>query len=472
MNDYDFIVEGTYEGNWEFPMCKENAYGTLIIEKEFMTLRILISNSIQWKWKETLNIKGRAFKQKRNEKQRICEFDFLLRDLRILKYTNSESTFHELIFDVREAYMSINSNIDFNSINNCIVRTELLDKWCWEYIKDSFVHTFQSAGYEQNLMYKQKEYYTCFEDKKSKVLLYFGTQTRFPSVNGFHIINKCFLNINFNSKTKFNDAYIFAERVCYLFFLLWGVAYEPEYIEFRTDKNKFFYINKGETKYLNRFEKTELEPLTELTDFKSEQLNKVFNKWLKLFDKKHEALVLYSETILNDRLSPQNVIKNLLSVIDGLTEEVKTEGKSKSPRRERTINTLLEKCSQLTKTEKNIIKTGFLRETGSELKPRFKELLLEIRGYPPYEYIKNSLVELKKGITEEKQKDGIIFDFADNIVDTRNYLTHPKNYRGNIIPTEKYSEYAYILKKILQAYLMQKINVPKKIISQSTQVFL
>lgn len=472
MNDYDFIVEGTYEGNWAFPMSKDSVYGTLIIEKESMVLRILIKNSIQWKWKETLNINGRAFKQKKNEKQKTYEFDFLLHDLRILKHTNSGTTFHELIFDVREAYMSINPNIDFSSINNCIIRTELLDKWCWEHIKESFIHTSKSAGYEQNLEYKQKEHYTCFEDKKSKVLLYFGTQTIYPSVNGFHIINKCFLNINFNKKTKFDDAYIFNERVCYLFSLLWGVAYEPEYVEFRTDSNKFIYINRREAKYLNRFEKIGLEPFTELTDFNSKQLNKVFNKWLKLFDKKHEALVLYSETILNDRLSPKNIIKNLLSVIDGLTEEAKTEGKSKSPKRERTINTLLGKCSQLTKTEKNIIKTGFLRETGSELKPRFKELLLEIKGYPPYEYIKNNLVEKNKEITEDKQKDEIIFDFADSIVDTRNYLTHPKNHSGNIIPTEKYSEYAYLLKKILQAYLMQKINVPKKVIHQSTQIFL
>ena len=47
MNDYDFVVEGTYEGNWIFPMSKDSAYGTLIIEKEFMTLRILIKIYIQ-----------------------------------------------------------------------------------------------------------------------------------------------------------------------------------------------------------------------------------------------------------------------------------------------------------------------------------------------------------------------------------------------------------------------------------------
>ena len=321
------------------------------------------------------------------------------------------------------------------------------------------------------MRYKQKRPYTCFRDKESKVLLYFGTKTIHPSINGFHIINRCFLNVFFNNKQNFEFAYTFAERICCFFSLLWNVAYAPEYVEFITVDNKFIYINKSDVKCVNGLREIEKTLFSQLTDFTPKELDIMLKKWLKLFECKHEALTLYSETILNERLSSKNILKNLVSVIDGLTENVNTDGKSKSPAKEKKINELLDKCKELTRTEKNEIKTGYLRETGSELKPRFKKILSEMGKYPPYEYIIKKLPQKVKKTIENIEEDEEIFSFVDYIVDTRNFLTHPKIPKYNIIPSELYSEYAYVLQKILQVYLLQKIETPTDVICKICKMF-
>lgn len=468
MNDEDFTVEGTYEGNWKFSMCNEFVYGTLIIEKDYITLRVLASKGSLRTWRETRNVVGKAFKPQNDGGSKDCEFYFSLQGLQVLQFGSPSSSYREIRFDVQEVFLSIKPDIDFSAINSCIIRTELLDKWCWGHIENSFVHNINNAGCKQSLRYKQKKPYTCFRDKESKVLLYFGTKTIHPSINGFHIINKCFLNIFFNNKQNFEFAYTFAERICCFFSLLWNVAYAPEYIEFRTNDNKFIYINKSDVKCVNGLRKIEKVLFSQLTDFTPKQLNIMLKKWLELFESKQEALTLYSESTLNERLPSKNVIKNLLSVVDGLTEPAKTDGTTNNSRKRLEIETYLRKCTELTRNEKNIIKTGFLRETGSELKPRLRQLLLEMEEYPPFEYIKTQLSEED---TISNQDNKPIFEFVENVVDTRNFLTHPKYPKENIIPTKKYAEYAYILQKIAQVYLLQKINAPKDIICKICQMF-
>ena len=468
MNDDDFTVEGTYEGNWKFSMCNEFVYGTLIIEKDYITLRVLASKGSLRTWRETRNVVGKAFKPQNDGGSKDCEFYFSLQGLQVLQFGSPSSSYHEIRFDVQEVFLSIKPDIDFSAINSCIIRTELLDKWCWGHIENSFVHNINNAGCKQSLRYKQKKPYTCFRDKESKVLLYFGTKTIHPSINGFHIMNKCFLNIFFNNKQNFEFAYTFAERICCFFSLLWNVAYAPEYIEFRTNDNKFIYINKSDVKCVNGLRKIEKVLFSQLTDFTPKQLYIMLKKWLELFESKQEALTLYSESTLNERLPSKNVIKNLLSVVDGLTEPAKTDGTTNNSRKRLEIETYLRKCTELTRNEKNIIKTGFLRETGSELKPRLRQLLLEMEEYPPFEYIKTQLSEED---TISNQDNKPIFEFVENVVDTRNFLTHPKYPKENIIPTKKYAEYAYILQKIAQVYLLQKINAPKDIICKICQMF-
>lgn len=470
MNDYDFTVEGTYEGDWKFPMCNDTVYGTLIIEKELITLRVLIPKGFPWKCHTNIDVKGKAFRRKITKRLKNLEFHFLLQNLRVLQFGNSSSTYNEITFDVQEAFISIEPDINFSAINSCIIRTELLDKWCWEHIGSSYIHNSIDAGAEQDLVYKQKEPYTCFQDKEGKIVLYFGTQTIHPSVNGFHIMNKCFLNILFNEKQDFEYANIFAERVWHLFPLLWNVAYEPDYIEFKTTDNRFIYIQNG-AKCEHRSRDAEYVLFSELQDFTQQDLEVVIKEWIVLYENKPEAIRLYVETALNERLSSKNIIKNLVSVIDGLTENVETEGISKSPAKVRKINELLNKCDQLSKNERNEIITGYLRESGSELKPRFRKVLLEMKEYPPYRYIIEVLSKKKEKSVEDIKEDEVIYDFVDCIVDTRNYLTHPKTPKCNLIPSELYSEHAYVLQKILQVYLLQKIKVSSDVISKVCQMF-
>ena len=81
------------------------------------------------------------------------------------------------------------------------------------------------------------------------------------------------------------------------------------------------------------------------------------------------------------------------------------------------------------------------------------------------------LSKKKEKSVEDIKEDEVIYDFVDCIVDTRNYLTHPKTPKCNLIPSELYSEHAYVLQKILQVYLLQKIKVSSDVISKVCQMF-
>lgn len=475
MNGDDFTVEGTYEGDWKFPMCDTFVFGTLIIEKGGISLRVLVPKGFPCKWRENIDIRGKAFKLKRNNRLRNNEFHFLLQNLRVLQFGNPSSSYHEITFDIQDAFISIEPDIDFTAINSCVIRTELLDKWCWEYISNSYTHNLIEAGIEQSLEYKQKEPYTCFQDEKSKIVLYFSTQTNHPSVNGFHIINKCFFNIFFSEKQNFEFAYVFAERIWHLFSLLWDAVYEPEYIEFQTKGNRFFYIQNA-VKCEYRLKRFEQFLFTQLTDFTQDDLDIIIERWLDLYENNPEALGLYMETSLNERLSTQNTLKNYVSVIDGLTASIKTDRKIKDYKIEDIIQLLAGNCEELTENEKNSMILALSNERGGEgLKPRLRTLLLELENYPPMESVKKISPNQEGKCTDNSKEISDILDvikFVEKVVNTRNYLTHPKKKEKSVISPEQYSEYTYILKKVLQVYILKKIGAPSNVIYKVGQMFL
>lgn len=448
MGDYDFVVEGLYEGYWRFPMLENDIFGTLSIEKGRITFRIIFKGDNLFRWGQTLNIEGEAFNNKKNK------FYFSLFNLKVMRCEDFDNSYHDFIFEVGNVYMKTEPNIDFNAIKRCVISTRFLDEWVWEYIKDSYSYDLTlHTNNKQNLKYKQKSSYACFKNEETKIELYFGTRINYPSVNGFHIINKCFLNIHFNVIKDFGVASTFAERVLHLFSLLWNIPYLPEYIEFRTDNNKFVYIQNSNRIIVNDNTFNSCV-YTELSDFSKEEIFVIFEKWIELYNKYPDALSMYFNSLLNAHLSNDQNIKNMISIIDGITERVTTNGMSNNTRRRQELNNILNRCTELSSEEKNKLRTWVLRENGTELKPRFRDLLSQIEYLLPNDYITHSF-----SIGND--------EWVNRIVDIRNSLTHPKETNENVsLSPIEYSKYATCLKKILHIYLMHKVNIPDRVIEK------
>ena len=66
MGDYDFVVEGLYEGYWRFPMLDNETFGTLSIKKGRITFRTIFKGDNLPTWEPTLNVEGQAFNNKKN----------------------------------------------------------------------------------------------------------------------------------------------------------------------------------------------------------------------------------------------------------------------------------------------------------------------------------------------------------------------------------------------------------------------
>ena len=60
---------------------------------------------------------------------------------------------------------------------------------------------------------------------------------------------------------------------------------------------------------------------TELSDFSKEEIFVIFEKWIELYNKYPDALSMYFTSLLNAHLSNEQNIKNMISIIDGITEE-------------------------------------------------------------------------------------------------------------------------------------------------------
>ena len=114
----------------------------------------------------------------------------------------------------------------------------------------------------------------------------------------------------------------------------------------------------------------------------------------------------------------------------------------------------MNKCTELSSEEKNKLRTWVLRENGTELKPRFRDLLSQIEYLLPDDYITHSF-----SIGND--------ELVNRIVDIRNGLTHPKEANENVsLSPIEYSKYATCLKKILHIYLMHKVNIPDRVIEK------
>lgn len=143
-------------------------------------------------------------------------------------------------------------------------------------------------------------------------------------------------------------------------------------------------------------------------------------------------------------------IKNYISTIDALSENFKDETDNdrqldeQQDALERIYNKIEEELNEYEK--KQLKKVLFSKKRKKQKKPlrdRFMILL-------------NSISEL---LPEDINKD-----FVDKIVNTRNNLTHPKEEKYPAFSYDEYDEAAYLLTKVIRAYLLKQLDIKPKVI--------
>lgn len=442
MNNYSFQFADSYLGFWNIPKIGKKIPGTLFIEKHSIRLELFWNNVSAANMSTVSSATGYAYSEIDNKK--LC-FYFALKGLRLAnssRFGNHQSKYK---WDVDHFFMSDKPRFSINGILNCCIRTHLMDKWVWDYTKESYSDLWpfrENDGIE--LKYQAKPSLTLFESEKLCLYIKFSHAAHTPNALGFDMSTNTFLNLNLKKKHSFYDALDLTESVIWLFSLLWDNQFNPDFIEFRTEKSKFIYKQSDRYSYKYR-DITHDNLITSISNFNDEELKTVIAKWFNFVEEERSALSTFFETQFNEHTTPATRIKNYVSVIDGLTRNVRvpSSGQISDKARLKKFDSSFKKIKGvLSQKEFNEIKMAILRESPTELKPRFS-------------YLMEILKEYVKVDTE--------LDFCKKVIETRNIITHPKSMGKDVFRKEQYIDVAYCLEDIVRAYILYRVGVPNKL---------
>lgn len=442
MNNYNFHFAESYLGYWNIPQIGRKIPGTLYLEKHSIRLELFWNNVPLRDLCVIPSTTGYAYTEIGNKK--LCYY-FILKGLEL----NSVSWFgnHQSQYklDVNHFFMSNVARFSTDRILNCCIRTNLMDKWVWDYTQKSYSSLWpfkENDGIE--MKYQAKPSLTLYESALYELYIKFGNEAQTPNATGFSMSTHSFLNLRLKKQQKFYDALDLSESIIWFFSLLWNNQFNPDFIEFRTSKVKFIY--KQSDRYSYKYRNVNNDFLrTLISDFAEEELSSIIEKWFHFVKREMVSISTFFETQYNEHITPSAVLKNYMSVIDGLSREleVPTTGQSDNNKKHKKFEGILNNIRpHLRANEFNEIKMAIFRESPSELKLRFNQLLNILS-----EYINIALPP----------------DFCQRVVETRNLLTHPRSSGKDVFHKEQYRDVAYCLENVIMAYILFKIGVPKKI---------
>ena len=459
MNNFDFTFQDSYSGFWNIEGIGNHIAGTLFLYENSIELDLFYEGTIDLTNRKIKFVQGRAFSKNYFGKEK--EYNFVLWGFDFLKGTGLRVINHS-IFDVKGLYIYQNSFCT-NEINSVCIRTPLFDRWASSFSKKGYKECDILSSDRVKVEYSSLGSLTLYRDPNTdfRIFIYFGRQTSFKN-NDVSIKLRNFLNIGFGKTIDINEANKQIEIVKYFFFLVWNITFSPTFIEFRTPKGNFILklSNKHTFEYVwnsgNAGPFTTIDDFGELKDlspddtFFSQQLESSISKWLELYTNYNDALDTYFETISNRYITPSMQIKNNISTIDALSENFKdeTDNDRQIDEQQDTLESIFNKIEdRLNESEKKQLKKlMFSKKRKKQKKPLRDRFLILLK----------SISEL---LTDDINKD-----FVDKIVNTRNNLTHPKE---EIYPAFSYNEYdeaAYLLTKVIRAYLLKKIDIKPKVI--------
>ena len=381
---------------------------------------------------------------------KLCYY-FELKGLQLISVSWFGKHQSQYKLDVNHFFMSDVPRFSTNSILNCCIRTSLMDKWVWDYTQNSYSNLWpfnENDGIE--IKYQAKPSLTLYESALYELYIKFSNEAHTPNATGFSMSTHSFLNLRLKKQLRFYDAIDLSESVIWLFSLLWNNQFSPDFIEFRTSRAKFIF--KQSDRYSYKYRDVNNSSLrTLISDFDEEKLSTIIEKWSQFLEREIVSIRTFFETQYDEHMTPSAMLKNYMSVIDGLSREleVPTTGQSNNSKKHKRLENILNEIKpHLSAKEFNEIKMAIFRESPSELKPRFVQLIKILS-----EYIN---IELPS-------------DFSYRAVETRNLLTHTKSSGKDVFHKEQYRDVAFCLEDLIMAYILFKIGVPKEIAKKILQ---
>lgn len=446
MNNYNFEYAQSYQGYWNIPGIGDSIPGTLYLEKHDIHLDLFWNNNPRihiFKYDEA---GGYAYDPKSdNNTYRY----FLLNDLMCTSAswsTNGQSQYH---FEIASFIITDDINFQLDKIDNICIRTKYLDLWLNDYIKKCFNITPIKEDGAFSIEYTPKESLTLYESDLFRVYIHFGIGWTGPSYKGFNLTTRCFLNIRLKKNLSFDEAYEMSENYIQLLALLWSNRFSPDFIEFFSGDTAFIY--KQSDKYSYKYQEGEINTInTCFTDFADHDFSSIIPRWIELTRKQADTINTLQETFFNTHLSPSTLIKNYITVIDGLTKNdyVKTDGHIQRGKVKDEYDILLKKIKEnldvigINKNDYNKLENAVLRQPQNSLKTRFQNTLNNLTHY----------------ITVDLDSD-----FCEKAINTRNYITHIRDKSEVIFPKNQYRALSICLEKIITAYILQNIGIKPEI---------
>ena len=440
MNNYGFHFAESYQGYWNISQIGRKIPGTLYIKKHSIRLELFWNNITHVDLRVIPSATGYAYTDLGNKK--LCYY-FVLKGLQIISASWFGKHQSQYKVDVNHFFMSDVPRFSTNKILNCCIRTNLMDKWVWDYTQDSYSDLWPFK--ENNIIemkYQAKPSLTLFESALFELYLKFSNEAHTPNADGFSMSTHTFLNLRLKKTQKFYDALDLTESVIWLFSLLWNNQFNPDFIEFRTTNTKFIY--KQSDRYSYKYRDVNNSSLrTLISDFDKKELSAIIEKWSHFIEKEIVSIRTFFETQYDEHMTPSAMLKNYMSVIDGLSRElvVTTTGQSNNSKKHKRFEDILNEIKpHLRAKEFNEIKMAIFRESPSELKPRFVQLIKILSEY--------TTIELPS-------------DFCYRAVETRNLLTHTKSSGKDVFHKEQYRDVAFCLEDFIRAYILFTIGIPK-----------
>lgn len=442
MNNYGFHFAEYYQGYWNIAPIGRKIPGTLYLDKHSIRLELFWNNVTLIDMCNPLSATGYAYTEIENKK--LCYY-FVLKGLQLISVSWFGKHQSQYKLDVNYFCMSDKPRFSTNGIVNCCIRTQLMDKWVWDYTQNSYSDLWPFKENETvEIKYQAKPSFTLFESALYELYLKFSNEAHTPNADGFSMSTHTFLNLRLKKKQKLYDALDLTESVIWLFSLLWNNQFSPDFIEFRNSKNKFIY--KQSDRYSYKYRDVNNSSLrTDISDFDEEKLSAIIEKWSQYVEREIVSIRTFFETQYDEHMTPSAMLKNYTSVIDGLSRELKvpTTGQSNNSSKYKRFESILNDIKpHLRAKEFNEIKMAILRESPSELKPRFAQLINNLS-----EYTNIALPPV----------------FCDRVVETRNMLTHTKALGQDVFQKEQYRDVAFCLEDLIRTYILFKIGVPKEI---------
>ena len=436
MNNYGFHFAESYQGYWNIAQIGRKIPGTLHIEKHSIRLELFWNNVTHVDLRVIPSATGYAYTDIENKK--TCYY-FVLKGLQLMSVSWFGKHQSQYKLDVNNFCMSDKPRFSTNGIVNCCIRTQLMDKWVWDYTQESYSDLWPYKENESiEVKYQAKPSLTLFESVLFELYLRFGYEAYTPNADGFGMSTHTFLNLRLKKKQKFYDALDFAESVIWLFSLLWNNQFSPDFIEFRTSKGKFIYkkSDKYQFKYFDVINKS---LRTDISDFDVKELSYSIESWFRFVEKEKVSIGSFFETQYNEHIIPSAKIKNYMSVVDGLIKNEKTE----KVEVEHGCADLLDKISRyINKKERKMLNRLMFRNEKFTLKEKLEKVIDGLHSY----------IELN-----------IEDDFSSKAVNTRNVLTHVCKKTEKIYKKDQYMDLAFCLELLIMAFLLQQIGVHSEI---------